>query len=157
MLQEASETPRKLTGPVSRREDWFHGGGQLEIALESGKLNHLIKDVRQKGQGNAKGREAGKDKVINMIRSWPDDKERKSVERDESWMKAPILFPPLSMEDASIEPFIIEAIMEGYLVRRVAVKEHPDGLGRFRRGHGETIGEDRVGSGLSAMEVSLGG
>nr|GFA75172.1 reverse transcriptase domain-containing protein [Tanacetum cinerariifolium] len=38
---------------------------------------------------------------------------------DESWMKAPIVFPPLSMEDASNEPLIIEAIMEGYLVRRM--------------------------------------
>ncbi|GKB66973.1 hypothetical protein Tco_0928385, partial [Tanacetum coccineum] len=25
---------------------------QLEVALESGKLNHLIKDVRQRGRGN---------------------------------------------------------------------------------------------------------
>ncbi|GKB67897.1 hypothetical protein Tco_0929309 [Tanacetum coccineum] len=86
---------------------------ELEIALESGKLNHLIKDVRQRGQGNTKGRDAGKNKIINMIRSWPDDKKRKSVERGESWMKAPIVFPPLSMEDTSDEPLIIEAIMEG--------------------------------------------
>nr|GEW58700.1 hypothetical protein [Tanacetum cinerariifolium] len=39
--------------------------------------------------------------------------KRKSVERDKSWMKAPIVFPPLSMEDASDEPLIIEAAMEG--------------------------------------------
>nr|GEV56098.1 copia protein [Tanacetum cinerariifolium] len=41
---------------------------QLEMALESGKLNHLIKDVRQRGQRNSKGRDVGKEKVINMIR-----------------------------------------------------------------------------------------
>ncbi|GJZ19497.1 reverse transcriptase domain-containing protein [Tanacetum coccineum] len=58
-----------------------------------------------------------------MIRSWPNDRKRKSVERDESWMKAPIVFPLLSMEDASDEPLIIEAIMEGYLVRRVYVDQ----------------------------------
>ncbi|GJX77201.1 reverse transcriptase domain-containing protein [Tanacetum coccineum] len=96
---------------------------QLEMALESGNLNHLIKDVRQRGQGNAKGRDAGKDKVINMIRSWSDDRKRKSVVRDESWMKAPIVFPSMSMEDASDEPLIIEAVMEGYLVRRVYVDQ----------------------------------
>nr|GEV82598.1 reverse transcriptase domain-containing protein [Tanacetum cinerariifolium] len=90
---------------------------QMEMALESGKLNHLIKDVRQRGRGNAKGRDAGKDKFINMIRSWPNDRKRKAVERDKSWMKALIVFPPLSMEDASDEPPIIEAVMEGYLVR----------------------------------------
>nr|GEU60077.1 reverse transcriptase domain-containing protein [Tanacetum cinerariifolium] len=69
---------------------------QLEMALESGKLNHLIKDVRLRGK-------------------------RKSTERDESWMKAAIMFPPLLMEDASDEPLFIEAVMEGYLVRRVYV------------------------------------
>ncbi|GKG24423.1 hypothetical protein Tco_0395051, partial [Tanacetum coccineum] len=58
-----------------------------------------------------------------MRRSWQDDRKRKSVERDESWMKAPIVFPPLSMEDASDEPLIIEAVMEGYLVRRVYVDQ----------------------------------
>ncbi|GJU27255.1 hypothetical protein Tco_1165876 [Tanacetum coccineum] len=83
---------------------------QLEIALESGKINHLIRDVRQRGRGNTKRRDAGKDKVINMIMSWLDDRKRKSVERDESWMKAPIVFPPLSREDAFDEPLIIEAV-----------------------------------------------
>ncbi|GJX38888.1 hypothetical protein Tco_0252191 [Tanacetum coccineum] len=77
---------------------------QLEMSLESGKLNHLVKDVRQRGRGNAKGRDAEKDKVINMIRSWPEDRKRKSIEGDESWMKTPIVFPPVSLEDASDEP-----------------------------------------------------
>nr|GEZ64563.1 reverse transcriptase domain-containing protein [Tanacetum cinerariifolium] len=90
--------------------------------LESRKLNHLIKDVRHRGRG-AKGRDVGKDKVINMIRSWPNKIKRKSFERDESWMKAPIVFPPLSMKDDSDEPLIIEAVMEGYLVRRVYVDQ----------------------------------
>nr|GEX00201.1 reverse transcriptase domain-containing protein [Tanacetum cinerariifolium] len=103
--------------------DCFELKRKLEIALESRNLNHLIKDVRQRGRGNTKGRDAGKDKIINMIRSWSDDKKRKSVERDGSWMKTPIVFPPLSMEDASDEPLIIEAIMEGYLVRIVYVDQ----------------------------------
>ncbi|GJR17887.1 reverse transcriptase domain-containing protein [Tanacetum coccineum] len=34
-------------------------------------------------------------------------------------MKASIVFPPLSMEEASDDPLIIEAVMKGYLVRRV--------------------------------------
>ncbi|GJU14016.1 hypothetical protein Tco_1136412 [Tanacetum coccineum] len=49
--------------------DCFQLRRQLESALESGKLNHLIKDVGQIGHGNHKGRDTGKDKVINMIRS----------------------------------------------------------------------------------------
>ncbi|GKE30417.1 hypothetical protein Tco_1445801, partial [Tanacetum coccineum] len=58
-----------------------------------------------------------------MIRSWPDDKRRKLVEKDESWMKVPSVFPPLPVEDVSDEPLIIEAVMEGYLVRRVYVDQ----------------------------------
>ncbi|GJX50810.1 reverse transcriptase domain-containing protein [Tanacetum coccineum] len=58
-----------------------------------------------------------------MIRSWPDDKKIKSAERGENWMKVPIVFPPLSVEDASDEPLIIEAVMEGYSVRRVYVDQ----------------------------------
>ncbi|GJT70438.1 hypothetical protein Tco_1029724 [Tanacetum coccineum] len=38
-------------------------------------------------------------------------------------MKALIVFPPMSMEDSSDEPLIIEAVMEGYLVRRVYVDQ----------------------------------
>ncbi|GJV51603.1 hypothetical protein Tco_1447344 [Tanacetum coccineum] len=92
---EASEASIKSAGSVNTKEDRFHRGmkeeaglttgtgWQLEMALDSGKLNYLIKDVRQRGRGNAKGMDAGKDKVINMIRSWPNDRKRKSVERDE--------------------------------------------------------------------------
>nr|GEV95544.1 reverse transcriptase domain-containing protein [Tanacetum cinerariifolium] len=103
--------------------DWFQLRRQLEMALESGKLNHLFKIVRQRGRDSAKGRNAEKDKVTNMIRSWPHDRKRKLVERDESWMKALIVFPLLPIEDASDEPLIIEAVMEGYLVRRVYVDQ----------------------------------
>ncbi|GJS07816.1 hypothetical protein Tco_0364612 [Tanacetum coccineum] len=45
--------------------DCFQLRRQLEMALELGKLNHLIKDVRQRGRGNTKERDARKDKVIN--------------------------------------------------------------------------------------------
>nr|GEU60074.1 reverse transcriptase domain-containing protein [Tanacetum cinerariifolium] len=79
--------------------------------------------LRQMGRGNMKGRDAGRDKVINMIRSWPNDRKRKSAERDESWMKAAIMFLPLLMEDSSDGPLFIEAVMEGYLVRRVYVDQ----------------------------------
>nr|GEW60402.1 reverse transcriptase domain-containing protein [Tanacetum cinerariifolium] len=133
--REAAEASKKSTRPINMGEDRFHRGGYGAdrrrnegkgtfnnrdglVPYQSGKLNHLIKDVRQRGRGNAKGRDIGKDKVINMIRSWPNDKKRKSVKAEESWMKAPIVFSPLSMEDALDEPLIIEAVMEGYLVHR---------------------------------------
>ncbi|GKA60028.1 reverse transcriptase domain-containing protein [Tanacetum coccineum] len=155
--EEAYEALKKSSGPVSRLEDRFHRGGygadrrrnkgsmlrrgamfnrtmsgllkrQLEISLESGKLNHLIKDVRQRGRGNAKGRDAGKDKVINMIRSWPDEKKRKS---------------------GSIAGGDVRALLRELKSRyEVAIEEHSDGFSGFRRRGGETIKEDRIGGGL---------
>nr|GEZ57231.1 hypothetical protein [Tanacetum cinerariifolium] len=113
--------PRPHTRQLGTKDSIIPAKKAARNGFRVRKDHHLIKDVRQRGRGNVKGRDAGKDKVINMIRSWPNDMKRKSVERDESWMKAPIVFPPLSMEDASDEPLIIEAVMEGYLVRRVYV------------------------------------
>ncbi|GJS29146.1 reverse transcriptase domain-containing protein [Tanacetum coccineum] len=64
--------------------DCFQLRRQLEMALESWKLNHLVKDVRQRGRGNAKGRDAGKDKVINMIRGLARGNVRTLIRKLES-------------------------------------------------------------------------
>ncbi|GKB21634.1 hypothetical protein Tco_0855557 [Tanacetum coccineum] len=77
----------------------------------------------QRGRGNGKGRDNEKDKMINMIRSWSDDRKRKAIKCDKTWIKAPIVFHPVSMEDSSDEPLIIEVVTEGYLVRRVCVDQ----------------------------------
>ncbi|GJR42169.1 hypothetical protein Tco_1310272 [Tanacetum coccineum] len=49
------------------------------------------------------------------------EKKRKAREVTEIWMNTPITFPPVSSEDVSDEPIIVEAELEGYLVRRVYV------------------------------------
>ncbi|GJW93056.1 reverse transcriptase domain-containing protein [Tanacetum coccineum] len=75
--------------------DYFHLKKQLEIALESGKLNHLVKDVRQKG--NNQGRPMGNNnrgKIINMV-----------------------------TDDVSDDPLIVEAEVGGFWVRRVFVDQ----------------------------------
>ncbi|GJX94881.1 reverse transcriptase domain-containing protein [Tanacetum coccineum] len=56
-------------------------------------------------------------------RSSSKKKKRKDREATESWMNTPISFPPIMTDDASDEPLIIEAEVEGYLVRRVYVDE----------------------------------
>nr|GEY23272.1 reverse transcriptase domain-containing protein [Tanacetum cinerariifolium] len=136
--------------------DCFQLKRQLEMALESGKLNHLIKEVRQRGRGNTKGKDAGKGKIINMIRTWSDDKKRKSIERDESWMKVPIVFPPLpgGLAGGNVRTLLrkLKSCDE------VVVKEHTDGSSRFRWGSGEAVGQDRVGgsfrrTGLRALQA----
>nr|GEX79331.1 reverse transcriptase domain-containing protein [Tanacetum cinerariifolium] len=70
---------------------------QLEMALESGKLNHLCKfDKRQKAEGG---------------------------EITEPWINILISFPVISSEDIFEEPLIVEADVKGYLVRMVYVDE----------------------------------
>ncbi|GJX56092.1 reverse transcriptase domain-containing protein [Tanacetum coccineum] len=59
-----------------------------------------------------------------MIRVSPvQDKKRKSRETTKAWMNIPITFSLISLEDVSDEPLIVEAKVEGYLVRRVYVDE----------------------------------
>ncbi|GJY91013.1 reverse transcriptase domain-containing protein [Tanacetum coccineum] len=63
-------------------------------------------------------------KIINVISvNSVKDKKRKGREITESWMNIPISFPAISSEDISEEPLIVEAKVEGYLVRRVYVDE----------------------------------
>nr|GFD37824.1 reverse transcriptase domain-containing protein [Tanacetum cinerariifolium] len=94
------------------------------MALESGKLNHLVKDVRQRGSGSH-GRDAPQTaKVINAISvNSVKYKKRKVREMTKLWMNIPISFPAISSEDISEEPLIVEVEVEGYLVRRVYVDE----------------------------------
>ncbi|GKC05684.1 reverse transcriptase domain-containing protein [Tanacetum coccineum] len=103
--------------------DCFHLKRQLEMALESGKLNHLVKDVRQRGKGNQRNNGPQKAKVINMVQSHPLDRKRKTTMRDEEWMNVPITFPPVPARDLSEEPLVVEAEVEGYLVRRIHIDE----------------------------------
>ncbi|GJZ85780.1 reverse transcriptase domain-containing protein [Tanacetum coccineum] len=76
----------------------------LKIALESGKLNHLIKDVRQRGKGRQQ-----KAKVINMVQCHSFDWKRKTIMTDEGWMNVPIIFPPIPARDLSEEALVVEA------------------------------------------------
>ncbi|GKF64507.1 hypothetical protein Tco_0187955, partial [Tanacetum coccineum] len=48
--------------------DYYHLKKQIEEAVASGRLAHLVKDIRQSGQ-KGKGSAKGKEKVITMVRS----------------------------------------------------------------------------------------
>ncbi|GJZ04069.1 reverse transcriptase domain-containing protein [Tanacetum coccineum] len=104
--------------------DYIQLRKQLEMALESGKLNHLVKDVRQRGRGSHGQDDPQPAKIINVISvNSVKEKKRKVKEATESWMNIPISFPAISSEDIFEEPLIVEAEVEGYLVRRVHVDE----------------------------------
>ncbi|GJR79217.1 hypothetical protein Tco_0150002 [Tanacetum coccineum] len=75
-----------------------------------------------------------------MIRSWPDEKKRKSIERDDSWMKS--VYRPGGLTRGNDQTLLqkLESRDE------VAVEEHTNGSSRFRQGSGEALGKDRVGA-----------
>ncbi|GJR67963.1 hypothetical protein Tco_0014028 [Tanacetum coccineum] len=94
----------------------------LKTSLESKKLSHLVKDVKQ--TGNAKGRQQGnnngKGMVINMAWTQSNNRKRKSrVGDEEDWINIPITFPPILADDVSDEPLIVEAEIEVFLTELV--------------------------------------
>ncbi|GJT74045.1 reverse transcriptase domain-containing protein [Tanacetum coccineum] len=117
-----------------------------EAAEAHRKLNHLVKDVRQRGKGSH-GRDAPQPtKIINLISvNFMKDKKRKVREAIESWMNIPISFPTISSEDMSEEPLIVEAEVEGYL-NKGPVERNPYGPGRVRWGNIKVTGENRAGA-----------
>nr|GEV71175.1 reverse transcriptase domain-containing protein [Tanacetum cinerariifolium] len=104
--------------------DYMQLRRQLEMTLESGKLNQLVKYIRQRGRGNCRDKVPQPEKVSNMIEVI-SSKERKMKNRVamEEWMNTPITFPPVPSDDVSDEPLIVESEVKGYLVRRVYVDE----------------------------------
>ena len=97
------------------------------MALKSGKLDHLLRDWKQRDAGGNRDPprkdDRGKNKVINMIRNSPFNQKRKYGGHEEDWMKVPIVFPYIATSYLSEEPLIIEGDIEGYLVRRIYVDE----------------------------------
>nr|GEY20838.1 reverse transcriptase domain-containing protein [Tanacetum cinerariifolium] len=143
--REVGETYRKTSLPFNRRDNRTHprifdqapkrnpsyGNATTSSSspfhvksIKSGKLNHLVKDARQRGRGPHDREAPQPAKVINTINlSSIKDKKRKGREITEPWMNIPISFPAISSEDVSEEPLIVEAEVEGYLVRRVYADE----------------------------------
>ncbi|GKA16294.1 reverse transcriptase domain-containing protein [Tanacetum coccineum] len=70
--------------------DCYHLKKQIEEAVASRRLAHLVKDIRQSGQ-KTKGSAKGKDKVINMVRS--QGYRKRHYEKVEHWMDNAIAFP----------------------------------------------------------------
>ncbi|GKD29242.1 reverse transcriptase domain-containing protein [Tanacetum coccineum] len=73
--------------------DCFHLKKQLDIALESGTLNHLVKD------------------------------KRKTTMTYEKWMNIPITFSSVLAQDLLEEALVVEGEIEGYLIWMIHVDE----------------------------------
>ncbi|GJV15546.1 hypothetical protein Tco_1360869 [Tanacetum coccineum] len=98
--------------------DCYHRKKQIEEAVASRRLAHLVKDIRQGGQ-KGKGSAKGKEKVINMVRSkgyW-----KMPYERVEHWMDNVIAFLSVPRYQLMDCPVVVDALIEGFRVRRIHV------------------------------------
>ncbi|GKA42498.1 putative nucleotidyltransferase, ribonuclease H [Tanacetum coccineum] len=98
--------------------DCYHLKKQIEEAVASGRLAYLVKHIRQGGQ-KSKGSAKGKEKVINMVRS--QGYQKRPYEKVEHWMDNAITFPPVPRYQLMNCPVVVEAMIEGFRVRRIHV------------------------------------
>ncbi|GKF49845.1 hypothetical protein Tco_0143096 [Tanacetum coccineum] len=98
--------------------DCYHLKKQIEEAVASGRLAHLVKDIRQGGQ-KSKGSAKGKEKVINMVRS--QGYRKRPYERVKHWMDNAIAFPSVPRYQLMDCLVVVDALIEGFRVRRIHV------------------------------------
>ncbi|GJZ57306.1 hypothetical protein Tco_0612800 [Tanacetum coccineum] len=98
--------------------DCYHLKKHIEEAVASGRLAHLVKDIRQVGQ-KGKGSAKEKEKVINMVRS--QGYQKRPYERVEHWMDNAITFSSVPRYQLMNCPMVVEAMIEGFRVRRIHV------------------------------------
>ncbi|GJV01749.1 hypothetical protein Tco_1335318 [Tanacetum coccineum] len=83
---------------------------QIEEAVASGKLAHLVKDIHRNNQRNRN--QGGNDvKVINMIRV--EGRRKRPFEEEKSGMMNELTFPAIPQSQLTDEPIILEGIIEG--------------------------------------------
>nr|GFA93427.1 reverse transcriptase domain-containing protein [Tanacetum cinerariifolium] len=87
---------------------------QIEELVRAGKLSHLIKEMKQGREQTKTGRKeaAAKDKpkTIYMVRSWQRTVKQKITQSFEQGRE--ITFPPLTTNDGTEGPLVIEAEIE---------------------------------------------
>ncbi|GKA32513.1 reverse transcriptase domain-containing protein [Tanacetum coccineum] len=90
----------------------------IEEAVASGRLAHLVKDIRQSGQ-KSKGSAKGKVKVINMVRY--QGYQKGPYEKIKHWMDNAIAFPSVPRYQLMDYLVVVDALIEGFRVRRIRV------------------------------------
>ncbi|GKC94272.1 hypothetical protein Tco_1159714 [Tanacetum coccineum] len=131
-----------MTTPVEKRNaskfcEFYRGVGhttdecmhlkrQIEEMLKTGKLSHLIKELKQnngKDQEKVakKGEAAGKDKPLAILMVQMGQKIAKQRITQTFSPKTMISFPPLWEEDVTEGPMVIEDEVGGHLVHRMYV------------------------------------
>ncbi|GKB97798.1 reverse transcriptase domain-containing protein [Tanacetum coccineum] len=91
---------------------------QIEEAVASGKLDHLVKGIhRNNQQSGNQGRNGVK--IINMIKEGGNRK--RPFEEGRSGLADQLTFPAIPQNHLTDEPIILEGIIEGNQVRRILI------------------------------------
>ncbi|GKE99476.1 hypothetical protein Tco_0022827, partial [Tanacetum coccineum] len=98
--------------------DCYHLKKQIEEAVASKRLAHLVKDIRQGGQ-KSKASTKGKEKVINIVRS--QGYRKRPYERVEHCMDNTIAFSSVTRYQLMNCPVVVDALIEGFKFRRIHV------------------------------------
>ncbi|XP_021998906.1 uncharacterized protein LOC110895849 [Helianthus annuus] len=94
---------------------------EIEKAVRSGKLSHLVKEVKDGKKPAIANDNPNTEAGINMIWSAEPRGVKRSNQHRAAWMHQPIYFPPIDPEDARDGPITISAVVAGHLVRRIYV------------------------------------
>nr|GEW56895.1 reverse transcriptase domain-containing protein [Tanacetum cinerariifolium] len=119
----SDQVPQTVT-EMMRRVDDFVKSEEVFKNTELPKGKHperpAITQFRgSRDRGRQSGNNNGPRKVINMVRQSNNGLKCKSLyKQSEEWMDVPITFPPVSTDDVSAGPLIVEANVEGYWIRR---------------------------------------
>ncbi|GKB41648.1 reverse transcriptase domain-containing protein [Tanacetum coccineum] len=117
----------KFHGEVGHTtNECMHLKRQIEEMLKTGKLSHLIKELKQNNRKDQakvakKGEAAGKDKPLAILMVQMGRKIAKQRITQTFSPETMILFPPLGEEYGTEGPMVIEAEVGGHLVYRMYV------------------------------------
>ncbi|GKB87794.1 reverse transcriptase domain-containing protein [Tanacetum coccineum] len=111
---------------------------QIEEAVASGKLGHLVKDIRQNNQRNgSQGR--NNVKVINMIRGGIN--RMRPFEGKRSGLTDELTFPAILLNRLTDEPIILEVMIEDHQAKKVQIS-----VDRFLKRNIPPFGDNRPSS-----------
>nr|GEZ39308.1 hypothetical protein [Tanacetum cinerariifolium] len=111
LIPEKTLSPR-LPSLRKKSSPWKAG------SCGSGKLTHLVKDIRQNNQRNKNPGRSGV-KVKNMIRQ--EENRKRSFKEKRSGVMIELTFPAIARSQLMDEPIILEGIIEGNQVQRILV------------------------------------
>nr|GEY53889.1 reverse transcriptase domain-containing protein [Tanacetum cinerariifolium] len=134
-----SQSPPPMVTPVEKRNsskfcDFHNDKGhstdecmqlkkQIEELVRAGKLSHLIKEMKQGQEQTKTGRKEAMDKdkptTIYMVRSWQRTVKQKITQSFEQGRE--ITFPPLTTNDGTEGPLVIEAEMGGHTIHHMYI------------------------------------